>query len=97
MLCANYFGVGCPSVHLLNGEVTANSALFHNGEYGYGTNITFSCNTGYTLDRSQHGSASSALCLTSGNWSHSSPTCKIGNEMILLLLVKEGFDLSQYS
>ena len=97
MLCANYFGVGCPSVYLLNGEITANSAPFHNGEYGYGTNITFSCNTGYTLDTSQHGSASSALCLTSGNWSHSFPTCKIDNEMILLLLVKEHFDLSQDS
>ena len=78
-----HFEVRCPSVHLLNGKVVSNRAPFHNGEYWYDTNITFSCNTGYTLDTSQQGSASSALCLASGNWSHFSPTCKIGNEILI--------------
>ena len=76
-----HFEVRCPSVHLLNGAVASNRTPYHNGEYWYDTNITFSCNPGYNLDTSQHGSASSVLCLVSGNWSHSSPICKIGGEI----------------
>ena len=72
--------VTCALVHLFNGQANTMATLVH-GRYPFGTRISFSCSTGYSLDTT--GSNSSITCLTTGVWSHTTPRCNIGNGTIL--------------
>ena len=70
--------VTCPSINLQNGRANANKSPI-NGQYYYGTTISFTCNSGYNLDTSAPGCGTSTTCLATGIWSHSPATCKLGN------------------
>ena len=48
--------VTCPPVHLSHGQINANK-LSVNGKYPYNTTISFSCDSGYSLDTTGIGSA----------------------------------------
>ena len=71
----------CQLVELSNGVVNANKAIVE-GNYPYDTEISFTCNVGYSLDTTTSGSGSSAMCLLTGNWSHSTPRCNLVMEIM---------------
>ena len=71
-----YFAVTCPSVNLPNGKANPDKQ-----RYLPGTEISFSCFHGFRLDTSRNGHASSADCLPSGSWSHSTPQCIQSNKI----------------
>ena len=68
----------CQLVELSNGVVIATKAIVE-GNYPYDTEISFTCDVGYSLDTTAPGSGSSAIFLLTGNWSHSTPRCNLSN------------------
>ena len=64
----------CGDPTLLNGSVNATKSPIITGYYSVGTNLTFSCHSGFTLD----GNISNT-CDTNGSWTPSPPTCRLGN------------------
>ena len=79
------FVVTCPLVNLTNGQEIPDKTPV-NGHYPNGTIISFSCNSGYTLDTTQSGSSSSTICLFTGDWSHSVPECRLSNTTLFQFL-----------
>ena len=71
----------CPPVQLSHGQVNANK-LRVNGKYPYDTTISFSCDSGYSLDTTGIGSGTSTTCLQTGYWSHSTPRCNQSKETL---------------
>ena len=67
--------VTCVSLSLSNGNPSYNKGAV-NGRYPVDTEVTFSCNSGYTrngCDRTTY--------RTTGEWGHSTPTCNKGNNV----------------
>ena len=46
------------------------------GRYPFDTEVTFSCNGGYTRN-----GCYKTTCTTSGQWDHNIPTCDKGNKL----------------
>ena len=66
---AHWFSVTCGDPTPLNGSVN------ETGNYRVGTNVTFSCDSGYILD----GNISST-CHADRSWNPLPPICREGNE-----------------
>ena len=65
----------CENPTPVNGSVNAAKSPITSGYYYVGTDVSFSCDSGYNLI----GSVSST-CQTNGSWNPSPPKCKQGNE-----------------
>ena len=78
-----YFAVTCANIQISNGKVNSSNSLM-NEQYPFNTTIAFSCHLGYTLDT--NGSSPSITCFDTGHWSHSIPSCNVGNKYILITL-----------
>ena len=70
------FLVLCEEPTLENGHVNTTTSLVAFGYYSVGTNVFFTCYSGYKLDGSNFGT-----CLANGSWNVSYPTCTQGNEI----------------
>ena len=53
------------------------------GQYPYGTTITFSCDLGYNINIT--GASFTATCLDTGDWNSSTQECNIGKNHSTLL------------
>ena len=78
----NILAITCPDVQLPNGQVITSNSLV-NGRYPISATISFSCDLGYTLNTT--GSNPSITCLDTGDWSHPTPRCNVGNGFLLQL------------
>ena len=76
MSCKNYFIVRCNKVEINNGNEHQTKEIIDNTKYPYGTTISFTCNSGYTLSGNR-----AITCLSSGMWDGSSPICNQSKEL----------------
>ena len=67
--------VTCPTLSLVNGEITYNASQGNEG-YPVDTRASFMCNLGYTLS-----GFSSSTCQISGHWNQASPICGESNKI----------------
>ena len=65
----------CELPTLANGQINATQSQIITRYYEVGTNISFTCNSGYTLI-----GISFSSCQTNGSWNSPPPTCRQGNE-----------------
>lgn len=83
MYCKNYFVVTCAKVEIINGNMYPNKNIIDNIKYPYGTTISFTCNSGYTLSENR-----AITCLSSGMWDGSTPVCNQSKELNATLFLR---------
>ena len=76
----SYPTVVCPSLSLTNGMVS-----YSDPTLGVGSEATYSCDTGYTLN-----GVMTRTCESGETWSGSDPTCKC----VLIVLIENQFHLT---
>ncbi|XP_078667416.1 E-selectin-like [Branchiostoma floridae x Branchiostoma belcheri] len=65
----------CQAVQCPARAAPANGAVTPTGAVSYPNGVTFTCNSGYTLD-----GAATPTCQAAGTWSHPAPTCEHIND-----------------
>ena len=74
------FSATCRDPMLVNGSFNITESPILMGYYSVGTNVTFSCDSGFILDGSN-----SSTCHKNGSWNPSPPTCRQGNCTVSML------------
>ena len=74
----------CVWPFLINGQFNATESQINAFHYPVGTNVSFSCNSGFRLDGSNF-----STCLANGAWSISIPTCTLGNKTNIIGMVSQ--------
>ena len=81
MFVYNMFLGYCKYLTPKNAQINATKSPIRTGFYPVGTNIHFSCDSGYNLTDYKLIGSDSSSCNASGFWNAPPPTCKQGNEM----------------